>query len=208
MVREVSWLSDSCFPLLVQLLGGVLPRLGASASWLSVKVWARVTSSETKVANFHIAIGVDQQVCRLDVAVQDVGSMHEVHGTEEVVQQLEQVILCELNLRHRLENLLDVCLHELQHEENVGQIVQVLWSDDIKDFGRKLVTWHLGELAEDLNFSDDLLTVILILEDVVDEFNGHNSTGLSLFGLDNFTVAADTNELNELVIVVGVPPDR
>lgn len=137
-----------------------------------------------------------------------VGRMHKVHCTKKVIQQLQQMIFRELNLWHRLEDLLDVCLHEFQHEKDVGKVVQVFGSDYVQDLGCKLVAWHLRELAEDLNLSYDFLAVVLILKDIADEFNRHDLAGLSLFCLYNFSVAANTDELDELIIFISVPPDR
>ena len=138
--------------------------------------------------------------------MKDVGSVHIVHGAEKVIKQLEQMILCKLYLRHGLKDLLDVSLHELKHEENVCNVAQVLGSNYVKNLCSELVIGHLGKLSQDLHFSNDLLAIILILENVVYKFDRDNSASLSLLGLNDLAVAAHTNKLNELIVLVSVSP--
>lgn len=138
--------------------------------------------------------------------MKNVGCVHVVHGAQKVVKQLEQMILSKLNLRHRLKDFLDVCLHELKHEENVGNVAQILGRYDVKNLCSKLVIGHLGKLSQNLHFSNDLLTIILILENVVYKFDRDYSASLSLFSLDDLAIAAHTNKLNELVVLVCVSP--
>jgi hypothetical protein len=138
--------------------------------------------------------------------VKNVGCVHVVHGAKKVVKQLEQMIFCKLYLRHGLKDLFDVCLHELKHEENVSNVTQVLGRYDVENLCSELVIGHLGKLSQDLHFSNDLLTIILIFENVVYKFDRHYSASLSLFSLDDLAVATHTNKLNELIVLVCVSP--
>lgn len=117
------------------------------------------------------------------------------------------MVLCELQLWHRLEDFFHVGLHEFHHDEDVVEVVQALWRDDVVDFGGEAVVLHLSELAKNLDLAHDFLGVVLVLEDVVDQFDSNLLTGLSVLGLYNFAVATDSDELDELVLLEGVPPD-
>ena len=123
---------------------------------------------EPKVTDLDSAVGIDQQVRWLDVSVHNVGRVHEVEGAQQAVDDLHHVILRELQLGHRLEDLLQVGLHELHNDEDVAQIVRALGSDDVVNLGRVAVALHLAQLAKNLNLSEDLLGVVLILENVFD----------------------------------------
>ena len=116
------------------------------------------------------------------------------------------MILCELNLWHRLEYLLDVCLHELHHQEYVSNICEITRRYYIKNLCRKVVLGHLCELSQNLHFPDDLLAVIFVLEDVIDQFDCDNPTSLPVFCLDNFSIASYANQLDEVIIFIRVLP--
>jgi len=51
----------------------------------------------------------------------------------------------------------------LHYYEDVVHL-SILRGDDVKDFGGELVVWHLRELPEDLDLSDDFLRVITMLK--------------------------------------------
>jgi hypothetical protein len=99
-------------------------------------------------------------------------------------------------------------LHEFHDKEDVAQVVQVLWSDDVVDLGGEAVVLHLAELPKNLDFSDYFLGIIVASKNIFDEFYGNLCTSLSVFGLDDFTVAPDADELDELVVLKCVPPYR
>lgn len=65
----------------------------------------------------------------------------------------------------------------------------------------------MGELTEDLDLTHDLFGVVFVLEDIVDELDGNLLASVAMLGLDNFSVATGTNELDELVVFEGVLPD-
>lgn len=62
-------------------------------------------------------------------------------------------------------------------------------------------------MAEDLDFSDDLLALIDGSEDVLEKLDGDDGTGSSVLSLNDFAVASNTEELDELVVFEGVLPD-
>lgn len=99
-------------------------------------------------------------------------------------------------------------MHEFHDDEDVVEIVHALWSNNVEDLGGVVVVLHLGELSQDLDFTYYLLGVILVFEYVIDEFDSNFLTGFSMFSLNNFTVAADSDELDEFVVLEGVSPDR
>jgi hypothetical protein len=78
------------------------------------------------------------------------------------------VFLGEIQLGHRLEDFLQVGLHVLHHDEDIVEIIRVLWSNDVKDLGGEAVVLHLSKLAKDLDLAHDFFGVVFILEDVVD----------------------------------------
>jgi hypothetical protein len=135
----------------------------------------------------------------------DIGSVHEVHRTEHAVDDGDHVILGELKLWHRLEDLLHISLHELHDDKDIGN-VGTLWGNDVEDFGGEAVVLHLGELPQDLDLANDFFRVVLALEDVVDELDSYFLSRFSMFGLDNLTIASLTDEFDELIVIEGVSP--
>lgn len=137
----------------------------------------------------------------------DVSRVHKVDGAKHAVDHGDHVLFGELKLWHGLEYLFHVGLHELKHDKDVAEILDLLGGNHIKDFGGELVVWHLSELTEDLDLTNDLLGVILVLEDVVDELDGNLLACATVLGLNDFAVATRTDELDELVILEGVFPN-
>ena len=114
-------------------------------------------SREAKVADFDSALGVNKKVSWLDVSVDHVGGVHEVHGAEHAVDDGDHVVLRELELRHRLENFFHVSLHEFHDDEDGAHAMLALWGDDVEDLGGEVVVLHLSELSQDLDLANDLL---------------------------------------------------
>ncbi len=74
----------------------------------------------------------------------------------------------EIQLGHRLEDFLQISLHVLHHDEDIVEIIRVLWGNNVKDLGSEAVVLHLSKLAKDLDLAHDFFEVVFILEDVVD----------------------------------------
>lgn len=109
MVGEVSGFLLSQLSLVVESLGSF--SFGESSSGWNFKDWLRSRKSE--ITDFNVAVGIDQKIGWLDVSVDDVSRVHEVHGTKHAVDHGYHVLFGELELWHGLEDLFHVSLHEL-----------------------------------------------------------------------------------------------
>ena len=73
----------------------VLPQFGALNSIRILPIYLRLPrnwSAETKVAQFHGAVRVYQDIGGLDVPVHDSCSVQEVHGDQQIVEYLYYLI--------------------------------------------------------------------------------------------------------------------
>jgi hypothetical protein len=71
--------------------------------------------------------------------------MHEVQGAEEAVEDGDHVVFGEIELLNGLEDLFEIGLHVLHHDEDVREIVWVRRSDDVKNFGGELTVYINGQ---------------------------------------------------------------
>ena len=90
--------------------------------------------------------------------------MHEVQGAEEAVEDRDHVVFWEVELLNGLENLFEIGLHVLHHNEDVREVVWVRRGDDVKNFCGELVVGHLCKLSENLNFPYNFFTVVAIFK--------------------------------------------
>ena len=98
-------------------------------------------------------------------------------------------------------------MHVLLDNEKVAEILLIGWGDEVIELGGILVSGHLGHLAEDLHLSDDLFALIDGSEDVFQELDGNNGTGCSVLSLNDFAIASNSEEFDELVLLEGILPD-
>ena len=77
----------------------------------------------------------------------------------------------------------------VHHEEQVVERGLVGWvlqrNDHVEQSRGKHVLRHLGELPHNRNFSQNLLGVVAIVEDLFDSLNGHNSASFDILSLDH-----------------------
>lgn len=66
-------------------------------------------TSQTKVANLEIAVGVQKKVGRLEITVQDVGGVHRLQGAEGLINEVLAVVVRQVL---RADNAVHVRLHE------------------------------------------------------------------------------------------------
>lgn len=116
---------------------------------------------QSKVANLDVAIPVYEQVGWLHVAVHDPCGMNKVQAAEYIVQDEFDMILIKLSFILVAQQLLQVGVDILHHDEDVRHwccIFQVEFGhDDIQDLGSETVIFDGGQLAQDLNLTDQLL---------------------------------------------------
>ena len=62
------------------------------------------------------------------------------------------------------------------------------------------VTFHGAKASHDLDFRNDFLCLILILEVVFNQFDGDNRACFFVHGFNDFAKAARTNHFDEIVL--------
>jgi hypothetical protein len=62
-------------------------------------VFVRQSSRHPEVAQEHIALVVNEQVCRLNVSVDDASFVDELHSTKSVVKHNDHMVLGQPKLR-------------------------------------------------------------------------------------------------------------
>ena len=108
----------------------------------------RDAAREAKVANGEVAVGVDEQVARLEVAVEDLGRVHELEPAQHLVREVLHVLLAErlrgrddalhvaLEQRHDDVQRVEVLAvrrrrHHVQHLDDVVVLAQVTEQHDL-----------------------------------------------------------------------------
>ena len=104
-------------------------------------------ASKSEIANLQVAVGVQQQVRRLQVAVENVGGVHGLQGTESLVNEVLAVIIGQIL---GTDNAVHVRLHELLNEVDLGEVLVGAWLLDVKDGNDVLVV----EVAEELHLAE------------------------------------------------------
>ncbi len=109
-----------------QHLRGAVPAGGHLVSEHAALNEARAQGAhQPEIADLELALGVDQQVGRLEVPVQQPGRVQVLHGLEQLVDQVPVVHQAQLVLLYRV---VQVALHELEHQV---QVLVVLRTDHL-----------------------------------------------------------------------------
>lgn len=73
-------------------------------------------TSQTKIANLEITVGVQKEVRRLEITVQNVGGVHSLEGAEGLVDEILAVVVREVL---RADNAMHIRLHEFLSVVNI-----------------------------------------------------------------------------------------
>lgn len=87
--------------------------------------WHR--SSKTEITNFDATIRVDKEITWLDVSVDDVCWVHEIDGTERIVQDGGNVIFRKINLWLWTQQFLHITFYQFHYDENMIEFLEI-WS--------------------------------------------------------------------------------
>ena len=102
----------------------VLPQFGALNSIRILPIYLRLHrywSAETKVAQFHGAVRVYQDIGGLDVPVHDSCSVQEVHGDQQIVEYPYHLINLERGqlVRDNIHDFCEITFHIVHHNKYV-----------------------------------------------------------------------------------------
>ena len=109
-------------------------------------------ASQTKVTDLEITGGVQQQVARLQISVENIGGVDVLETTEDLVEEVADVVVTQ---PLRLQQLVEVSLHQALDDVDVSQQVHGDGSQDVSDVYDVLVL----ESVQNLDFSQCSLTV-------------------------------------------------
>ena len=87
-------------------------------------------SRQAKVANLKVAVGVEQEVGRLEVAVDDVGRVEGLEGAEGLVDKVLGVVVGEVL---GADDAVHVGLHQLLDEVDLLERLERRRLDDVQD---------------------------------------------------------------------------
>ena len=71
--------------------------------------------------------------------------------------------------------------------------------DDVIEFDRVFVIFHLREVSHNLNFTHNLYGVIELTENVLDSFDCNNFPTFAVYGLYDLAIGTGSNELGKLI---------
>lgn len=92
-------------------------------------------SREAEIAELNVAVLVHQDVRGLDVTVNDVGRVEELHGKQAVVQDYHHVVGVQLGLLFQVEQIFEISPKVLHDDENAQIFVVLLrlWNYQVED---------------------------------------------------------------------------
>ena len=163
-------------------------------------------SGEAEVADLDGAILSDQDVCWLNVAVDDVCRVQEVYTAKNVVQYDGYMLLVESLLIRRSEDVLQVERHVLHDEEHIVEWL-LTRDDDLEEFRREDVGRHLRQLPKNRYLAQNFLAGVRFFEHVPYQFDGDFLTGLYGRGFNDLAKTAGGDVPEVLVIAFDRPPD-
>ena len=124
---------------------------------------------KAEVADGQVAVGVDEQVARLHVAVQHVGRVDVLEAAEDLVHEVLEMLL-----RQRLaraDDAVQVALHEVGDDVRVREILGVgRHGADVQDLDHVLVR---VEVAQQLDLAQNALGIDQVREHVGYLLDGH-----------------------------------
>mmetsp|Transcript_7065 Transcript_7065/g.28699 ORF Transcript_7065/g.28699 Transcript_7065/m.28699 type:complete len:582 (-) Transcript_7065:145-1890(-) len=146
-------------------------------------------SRQAEVANLELAIRVGQDVLGLQVPVVHVRGVNVLEPSQQLVE--EELVVLVRQVVVRLDDLVEVRLHELEDDEDVLELPRV---------GREHDVLHLHDVgmlqhAEELHLSQDPGRIRHVLEDVGDLLDGHLLPGLVVRRRAHHPVASLADDL-------------
>lgn len=168
-------------------------------------------SGKTEIANLDTALVSEEHIARLEVSVKDICGVEEVNCTEQVVQNDFGMLHVKRNVLIFIENLGQVLIDMAHHQENafwVGLRVLVGLSrnDDVNKLDSEDIVFHLGEPAENSNFSVDSLDAVDRVEGIRNVFYRHGLLGRLGGSLDHLPEAALSLNSVQLVVTGDASP--
>ena len=111
----------------------------------------RKRSSEAKVANCYRAFLIDQDIRRLQIAMNYVCRVKEVDAAQQIVQYMKHLVVAETLRPVTRENLLQVQVNEINDEEylierfkgSISNIFFIRYNDIMKLRGKQIIV-HFG----------------------------------------------------------------
>ena len=114
-------------------------------------------AGQAKVADLQLAVGVQQNVARLQVAVEDIRRVDVLEAAQYLVEEVADVVVAELL---SVEQLRQVGLHQRLDDVDVAHSLDGRRADDVDDVDDVLV----AEAGENLDLPQRSLAVRLVLE--------------------------------------------
>lgn len=164
---------------------------------------------QTKVAQANLAVGLNENVGGLDVAVHQVGGVQEVQGAQRVVEDARHVVLVELYVGRGAENFLEVGSGVVHDDEEVVKFLALLDArqDQVVDLGGERVALHFTHAAHDIDLAEDLLGSVVVLEQVTQQLDSDNSITLPMTGLHDLTEATLAEYRDQLIVILNAAPE-
>lgn len=160
-------------------------------------------ASQSEVAHFEVAVGIEQDVARLEVAMNDVGAVHGLERTQSLVGEVLAVVVRELL---GTDNAMKVSLHELLDEVHLGEGLVGAGLDDVEDADDVLRDIALLKEAQQLELTQRSQRKHLVLE-WLDLLDGHLLTRGAVDGAADDTVGAFADDLADLVLAADAEAD-
>lgn len=164
-------------------------------------VWLLIiegSAGEAEVDDAEVALGVDQDVGGLEVAVEDAGGVNVVYATNKLEDQPANMLVGQLNLRAK--DAGQISGHEFEDDKYVVEAVAIGREKYVLDGDDILVSL---EQTEELELAKRASSFGSLLKDAHDAFDGDLLAGLHVdCGADD-AVAAFADYLLEAVLVLG-----
>ena len=104
------------------------------------------TPCQSKVTDFEIAVGIEQQVGGFQVTVEDVGRMHCLEGAEGLVNEVLAVVVGEVL---RANDTVHICFHELLDEIDFREGIEAAGFLDFQNGDDLLSVWVKRKRGEE-----------------------------------------------------------
>mmetsp|Transcript_69371 Transcript_69371/g.187542 ORF Transcript_69371/g.187542 Transcript_69371/m.187542 type:complete len:334 (-) Transcript_69371:17-1018(-) len=182
-------------------LGGAVPARGDVVREHRVRARVALLSDaarEPKIADLHLAVGVQQDVRGLDVAMEHLARVHVLQRLQQLV---DDVLLVNVLQDVGTDDGVQIRLHVVADEVDVQIIVRLQHVEEPDDV---LVP---VQLLQEHNLPESPLRVRGILEGVEALLQGHHLVGLLVDRLPNDTVGPATQLLHDLVLLEDVLVD-
>ena len=178
-------------------LGGSVPARGNVLGHEGAAVLVAAlgeAACEAKVANLEGAVGVHEQVARLEVAVQHLGRVDVLETAEDLVNKILEVAVGELLVR--ADDLVQVRLHELLDHVDLVEVVALA---ELEDLVHARDVFVARKVAQKLDLAQRALGQDLSVKDLADPLHGDILAGLDVGARAHRAVRAAPQVALELV---------